>query len=83
MVIVVPSNCGDAGEAVQLTHHPGSDHSPDFSPDGKQVVFSGGLTDEIVVMRSDGSRRRVIFQAAGDFVADNPDWQSLPRPKHR
>jgi Tol biopolymer transport system component len=52
---------------------------PDFSPDGRRLVFSGGQSDQIVVMRRSGRRRRVVFQAAGDFVADNPDWQSLPR----
>jgi Tol biopolymer transport system component len=50
---------------------------PDFSPDGRQVVFSGGEDDQIVVMRSNGHRRRVIFQAAEPFVATDPDWQSL------
>ena len=60
-----------------------SGEEPDFSPDGKQVVFSGGQSDRIVVMRKTGRGRRVIFQAAGDFVASAPDWQALPRGKRR
>jgi Tol biopolymer transport system component len=61
-----------------------SGSEPDFSPDGKQVVFSPGLLDQIIVMRSGGRGRRVLFQAAGDFVATDPDWQSLRgRPDRR
>lgn len=50
---------------------------PDFSPDGRWVVFSPGLQDQVVVMRTNGRGRQVLFQAAGDFVATSPDWQSL------
>jgi TolB protein len=51
---------------------------PNFSPDGKWVVFTAGQHDRIAVIRRDGSDRRVIFRAEGNFVSDEPDWQSLP-----
>lgn len=52
---------------------------PDFSPDGRRIVYSGGQSDRIVIVGRNGRRPRVVFQAAGDLIADDPDWQSLPR----
>ena len=55
---------------------------PDFSPGGGQVVFAG--LNQILVMRSNGTRERVLFETATDFWVSDPDWQSLPpRPTRR
>ena len=56
------------GEIRQLTHHPGPDGSPAFSPDGKLIAYmSADSTDhsasqesKITLMNADGSNRHVI-----------------------
>ncbi len=51
------------------------DHGPDYSPDGKQIVFasarSGG--DGIWVCDSDGSRPRLLIDC-GPYVSGTPRW---------
>ena len=51
---------------------PGS--APAWSPDGRRIAFvSGrGMKRDIALMRSDGSRRRVLMRNA--FTDDNPAW---------
>ena len=57
----------DSGEALQLTHHPAADISPDFSPDGSRIVFrswrdGGGI---YVIPVLGGQERRI---AAGGYA---------------
>ncbi len=56
---------------------------PDYSPDGRRVVYAGGAHSQIVVMRRNGTRRRVVFEAEGDFIASTPDWQSVLRRRSK
>ena len=58
----------ETGEIRQLTHHPGPDNNPAYSPDGRYIAFmSADSTDhsawaesKLTVMNADGSGRHVI-----------------------
>ena len=58
----------ETGEIRQLTHHPGTDGSPAYSPDGKYIAFmsadstdhSASAESKITLMNADGSGRRVL-----------------------
>ncbi len=64
----VHCGCGD-GPSIPTSS------SPDWSPDGRQIVFSRYDDDagsDIYVMRADGSRQRMLFRSPGaDY---DPDW---------
>ena len=53
--------------------------SPDFSPDGRWVVFTGGAHNRIVRMRRNGTGRQLVFLAEGQLIASTPDWQPVRR----
>jgi Tol biopolymer transport system component len=66
------------GTRLRRLTRSGSDSAPSFSPDGKKIVFARGDEDStIMVMKSNGARRRAIREAEGDCLAT--DWQPLRR----
>jgi tricorn protease len=59
------------GKARQLTSHSGIEYSPQFSPDGKTVAFSGmydGNLDVFVIPVTGGEPRRLTWHPWGDEV---------------
>ncbi len=71
---------GIAGETLEGTfYRVGSDAGPDYSPDGKDVVFRrltsnavpGGAWDILIVPATGGSPRAI---ASGPQFRSNPDW---------
>ncbi|MBV6520131.1 MAG: Dipeptidyl-peptidase 5 [Gemmatimonadaceae bacterium] len=58
----------ETAEIRRITHHPGSDNNPVFSPDGKYIAFmsadsidhSAWPDTRLMVMNADGSGRRTI-----------------------
>ncbi len=61
----------DGGEARRLTTFHGAETEPHFSPDGKQVAFSGqydGNTDVYVVPLAGGEPRRLTWHPHDDGV---------------
>ncbi len=61
----------DGGEARRLTTHEGFESAPKFSPDGRQVAFSGnydGNLDVYVVDVGGGEPRRLTWHPGFDVV---------------
>ena len=62
----------------QLTDHPGDDHYPAWSPDGKQIAFvsnrDGGKASAIYVMDTAGNNLRRLTNDAKLTWVDSPDW---------
>src|SRR4051794_3937153 len=61
----------EGGEARRLTTSPGNEREPKFSPDGKQVAFTGeydGNTDVFVVPSQGGVPRRLTYPPQPDSV---------------
>jgi dipeptidyl aminopeptidase/acylaminoacyl peptidase len=58
----------ETGEIKQLTHHPGTDTGPSFSPDGKYIAYmsadstdhSASAESKLTLMNPDGTGRRVL-----------------------
>ena len=69
------------GQAVQLTHSPGEESSPKFSPDGKEIAFSAsynGNLDVFVMPATGGVPTRVTYASYGDRMIDwHPDGKSI------
>jgi TolB protein len=69
----------DGSNAVQLTSS-GSSEDPEFSPDGRYLVFSTtyfGATYSLAIMRTDGlSIKQITTSRAGDF---EPAWGPMLR----
>ncbi|MBX7143258.1 MAG: Tol-Pal system beta propeller repeat protein TolB, partial [Oligoflexia bacterium] len=69
----------DGSEAQQLTST-GSNEDPDWSPDGRYIVFSstfGRGVFNLALMRADGSNvRRLTNSRGGDF---EPTWGPVPQ----
>lgn len=59
------------GETRNLSRNPAWDGDPDWSPDGRRIVFTR-RTDhaEIYVMRADGSAQKLLQGLPGDSVND-------------
>src|SRR5262245_11623704 len=67
---------GTAGEAdeVNLTHNPGYDWSPTWSPDGTQIAYESDRDGnfEVYVMNADGSKVRRLTHSSG--WDGEPQW---------
>jgi len=60
------------GRATRLTVHEGYEGHPVFSPDGKQIAFSGaryGNNDIFVIPTEGGTPRRLTFQSGEDIIS--------------
>lgn len=60
------------GKAARLTIHEAYESSPVFSPDGKQIAFSGARfgNNDIFVMPSEGGLpKRLTYHSAGDNIS--------------
>ncbi len=71
----------EGGTAIRLSSPRGEESWPRFSPDGREVAFSGnyeGNEDVYVMPVSGGEPRRVTYHGAGDrMVGWWPDGKSL------
>jgi tricorn protease len=69
------------GTAIQVTHSPGEESWPRFSPDGKSIGFTAnydGNADVYVMPVTGGVPTRVTWQSFSDRMVDwFPDGQSL------
>ena len=65
----------DGSNLRSLTSTKGSDYSPDWSPDGTQIIFASDRDGnwEIYVMNADGSGAWNVTQAAGED--QYPGWR--------
>ena len=71
----------EGGEATRLTAAPGVETDPIFSPDGKQIAFTGqydGNTDIFVVPAAGGVPRRLTYHPGADeAIAWTPDGKQV------
>jgi len=69
------------GAAVQVTHSPGEESWPRFSPDGSEIAFTAsynGNQDVYVMPASGGMPTRVTYQSHVDRMIEwHPDGQHL------
>lgn len=69
------------GTAIQLTHSPGEESWPRFSPDGTEIAYTAsyqGNMDVYVIPVSGGMPVRVTYQSHPDRMIDwHPDGQKL------
>jgi len=70
----------DGTNTKKLTAKTEGAYSPDFSPDGKRIVFIGWEGDnKLAVMDADGTNvRRLTPDSKGIVDETAPDWQPLP-----
>lgn len=71
----------DGGTAYQLTHSPGEESWPKFSPDGKEIAFTAayqGNSDIYVLPVTGGMPHRVTYQSWPDRMIEwHPDGKHL------
>ncbi len=71
----------DGGDARRLTSSPGMEFVPHFSPDGKQIAYTGEYASNLDVYVVDvvgGTPRRLTWHPGNDFVGDwTPDGKSV------
>ena len=71
----------DGSGQRRLTRDPARDGGPDWSLDGRQIVFSREWKDghrEIYVMNADGSRQRSLTRSRSSFgPAWSPDGRKI------
>lgn len=69
------------GQAVQITHSPGEESYPKFSPDGSEIAFSAsynGNQDVFVMSTNGGIPTRVTYASYADRMVEwNPDGKRL------
>ena len=67
------------GNVRNLTNHPEGDWQPDWSPDGKQILFlsnrDGGINTYVMDADGQNVRRLTNYPPGGEF-ADAPKWSS-------
>jgi Tol biopolymer transport system component len=67
----------DGTGVQQLTDFPGREYNPDWSPDGRKLVFTkfrtanGTRLTRLIVMRVDGTSRRTLLEGSG---VGSPVW---------
>jgi tricorn protease len=71
----------EGGTAQQVTHSPGEESWPRFSPDGKEIAFSAsynGNMDVFVMPAAGGVPTRVTYNSFDDRMVEwHPDGQKL------
>ncbi|WP_066626979.1 S41 family peptidase [Labilibacter marinus] len=69
------------GTAIQITHSPGEESWPKFSPDGKEIAYTArynGNSDVFVVPVTGGIPRRITYNSFSDRMIDwHPDGKQL------
>jgi tricorn protease len=69
------------GQALQLTHSPGEESYPKFSPDGSEIAFTAsynGNQDVYVMPTSGGIPARITYASYGDRMVDwHPDGEQI------
>jgi len=77
---VFTMNAEDGTHLRKLTAKTKGAYSPDFSPDGKRIVFVGWEGgNKLAVMDADGTNvRRLTPDSKGIVDELGPDWQPLP-----
>lgn len=69
------------GTAIQVTHSPGEESWPKFSPDGKSIAYTAsynGNQDVYVLPTTGGVPTRVTYQSHADRLIDwHPDGERL------
>ena len=75
---VMPKN---GGTAIQVTHSPGEESWPRFSPDGKSIAYTAsynGNQDVFVMPGMGGLPARITYQSFNDRVIDwHPDGEHI------
>lgn len=70
----------DGSNLCKLSNGNSTDFNPRFSPDGSKILFmsnSGGLTNELFIMNSDGGALKRLSSLDCDSAAFSPDGNSL------
>jgi TolB protein len=76
----------DGSELRRLTHRPGPEFDPSWSPDGTRIVYRDSRreinrNDEIYVMNADGSHQANISRESGRFGAGPGDVPLHPHAR--
>ena len=76
----------DGTDLTRLTHSPGPDFDPSWSPDGTRIAFNSNLTGDhvIYVAQADGSKVVDLSHAGEGWQVDwSPDGRSILFTSHR